>query len=70
VIAQVAAHVEPNMAEFPVQRDAIRQELENQRAREREEIFTAGLRQRMEQEKLIHLHNDVVKQLLANYSRS
>ncbi len=70
VVAQVIAHIEPNMAEFPVQRDGIRDELRNVKAREREEIFTAGLRKRLEQEKKIKVNNDVVKQLVENYTRS
>ncbi len=70
VVAQVVAHIAPNMAEFPVQRDAIRDELRNTKAREREEIFTAGLRKRLEQEKKIRVNNDVLKQLIDNYTRS
>lgn len=70
VVAQVVAHVEPNMADYPVQSVSIRQELQNQKAREREELFTAGLQKRLEQEKVIKIHNEVVKQLLDSYSHS
>jgi hypothetical protein len=70
VIAQVVAHVEPNMAEFPAQRDGIRDELRNLKAREREEIFTMGLRKRLEQEKKLQLHNDVLKRIIDSYTRS
>jgi hypothetical protein len=49
---------------------SIRQELQNQKAREREELFTAGLQKRLEQEKVIKIHNEVVKQLLDSYSHS
>ena len=69
-VAQVAGHVEPNMAEFAVQRDGIRDELRSSKAREREGLFTAGLRKRLEQEKRIQVHKDVIKRLLENYSRS
>jgi peptidyl-prolyl cis-trans isomerase D len=70
VVAQIVAHIEPNMAEFPTQSAGIRQELQNQKAREREELFTAGLQKRLEQEKVIKIHNEVVKQLLDTYSHS
>jgi len=68
VVAQIAERVEPNMAEFPTQRDSIRDELRNTRAREREEIFAAGLRKRLEAEKKIQVHNDVVKRILDSYT--
>jgi hypothetical protein len=67
VVAQVVEHVEANMAEFPTQRDAIRDELRNLKAREREEIFAAGLRKRLEAEKKIQVNNDVVKRIIDNY---
>jgi peptidyl-prolyl cis-trans isomerase D len=70
VVAQVAEHIAANMAEFAVQRDGIRDELRNTKAREREEIFAAGLRKRLEQEKKIKVHNDVVKQIIENYTRT
>ncbi len=70
VVAQVTGHVEPNMALFPTQRDAIREELKNTKARDREAMFTAGLRKRLEQEKKIQVHNDVIQRILASYSRS
>jgi peptidyl-prolyl cis-trans isomerase D len=68
LVAQVVEHVEANMADFPVQRDGIRDELRNLKAREREEIFTAGLRKRLEAEKKIRVNNDVVKQILEGYT--
>jgi len=70
VVAQVVDHSGANMAEFAAQRDGIRDELRNIRAREREEIFSAGLRKRLEQEKKIKVHNDVVKQIIDNYTRT
>ena len=70
VVAQVVGHSEANMAEFATQRDGIRDELRNIKAREREGIFTAGLRKRLEQEKKIKVHDDVVKRLLESYTRS
>jgi peptidyl-prolyl cis-trans isomerase D len=68
VVAQVVEHVDANMAEFPTQRDAIRDELRNLKAREREDIFAAGLRKRLEQEKKIRVNNDVLKRVMDNYS--
>ena len=67
-VAQIEEHIEANMAEFPVQRDGIRDELRNLRAREREEIFSAGLKKRLEQEKKIQVHNDVVKRIIDSYT--
>ena len=70
VVAQVVARFGANMADFVTQRDGIRDELRNTKAREREEIFSAGLRKRLEQEKKIQIHNDVVKRILESYTRS
>ena len=33
-------------------------------------IFAAGLRKRLEQEKKIQVHNDVVKRLIDSYTRT
>jgi hypothetical protein len=68
VVAQIVDRSDANMAEFPTQRDGIRDELRNLRAREREEIFAAGLRQRLEAEKKIKVNNDVVKRILDSYT--
>jgi peptidyl-prolyl cis-trans isomerase D len=68
LVAQILEHDEPNMAEFPTQRDSIRDEIRNLRAREREEIFSTALRKRLEQEKKIRVNNEVVKQIIANYT--
>ena len=70
VVAQIIDHTDANMAEFATQRDGIRDELRNLRAREREEIFSAGLRKRLEQEKKIKVHEDVVKRIIDSYTRS
>ena len=67
-VAQIVEHTAANMAEFPTQRDAIRDELRNLRAREREDVFAAGLRKRLEQEKKVKVNNDVVKRLIDSYS--
>ena len=69
-VAQILEHVEPNMAEFPTTRDSIRDELRNLRAREREEIFMAGLRKRLESEKKIQVNKDVMQRVVGSYTRS
>jgi peptidyl-prolyl cis-trans isomerase D len=68
VVAKVVEHQEANMAEFPTQRDGIRDELRNMKAREREEIFSTTLRKRLEQEKKIKINNDVVKRIIETYT--
>jgi peptidyl-prolyl cis-trans isomerase D len=70
VVAQVTGHEEANMADFPVQRDSLRETLRNSKGREREAIFSNGLEKRLEQEKKIKVNNDVLKNLIANYSHS
>ena len=69
-VAEVVGHTDANMAEFPSQRDSLREEIKNTKAREREEIFIAGLKKRLEQEKKIQVHNDVLKQVLDSYTHS
>ncbi|HEY3839524.1 MAG TPA: peptidylprolyl isomerase, partial [Bryobacteraceae bacterium] len=68
LVAQIVDHVDANMAEFPTQRDSIRDEIRNLRAREREEIFSTALRKRLEAERKIKVNNDVVKQVIASYT--
>jgi peptidyl-prolyl cis-trans isomerase D len=68
VVAQIVERNQANMAEFSTQRDGIRDELRNMRARERDEIFSAGLRKRLEQEKKIQIHNDVLKRVIDSYT--
>lgn len=68
VVAQIVEHAEANMADFATQRDGIRDELRNLKAREREEIFAAGLRKRLEQDKKIKVNNDVLKQIIQTYT--
>jgi peptidyl-prolyl cis-trans isomerase D len=68
VVAQITEHQEANMGDFATQRDSIRDELRNTRARERGEVFAAGLRKRLEQEKKIKVNNDVVQRILSAYT--
>ena len=67
VIAKVLSHVPPDMAQFAAQRSAIRDELKARKAKERDELFEAGLREQLIKQGVVKIHQKVVDQLVANY---
>jgi peptidyl-prolyl cis-trans isomerase D len=67
VVAKVVSHVQPDMSKLAEQRIAIRDELKTQKARDRDGIFEAGLRDALLKEGKIKIHQDVVKRLVTSY---
>ncbi len=67
VVAKVVAHVPADMSQFAAQRSSLRDGLKSQKARERDELFEAGLRQQLIKEGKVKIHQDVVNRLVANY---
>jgi peptidyl-prolyl cis-trans isomerase D len=70
VIAKVVAHVDPDMSKLPAERAQLRDEIKRQRARDRGELFDAGVRDQLIKEGKIKVHQDVVTRLINNYTSS
>jgi peptidyl-prolyl cis-trans isomerase D len=67
VVAQVVQHTPADMSKLPEQRAAVRDELKGQKARDRNDLFEAGLLDRLTKEGKIKIHEDVIQRLVANY---
>jgi peptidyl-prolyl cis-trans isomerase D len=67
VVAKVISHGQPDMSKLAEQRIAIRDELKTQKARDRNSLFEAGLRDALIKEGKIKIHEDVIKRVIANY---
>jgi len=67
VIVKVLAHVAPDMAELAAQKSGLRDEIKGRKAQERDQLFEDGLRQRLEKEGKVKIHQDAVSRLVAGY---
>jgi peptidyl-prolyl cis-trans isomerase D len=67
VVAKVIAHVDPDLSKLPEQRVALRDEIKSQKARDRNSLFEAGLREALVKQGKIKIHQDVINRLLASY---
>lgn len=67
VVAKVVSRQAADMSKLSEQREAIRTELKGRKARERNALFEAGLRQQLIRDGKIKIHEDVVSRLAANY---
>jgi peptidyl-prolyl cis-trans isomerase D len=70
VVGKIVSRVEPAMADLPAQSAAIRDEIKSRRARERNGIFEDGVRQQLQKDGKIKLHQDVINKLIASYQQS
>jgi peptidyl-prolyl cis-trans isomerase D len=67
VVAKVIAHTDPDLSKLPEQRVALRDEIKSQKARDRNALFEAGLREALVKQGKIKIHQDVINRLLAGY---
>jgi hypothetical protein len=67
VVAKLVGHVPADTTQFAAQRNQIRDELKTQKARDREALFEAGLRESLIQAGKIKIHKDVIDRLIASY---
>jgi peptidyl-prolyl cis-trans isomerase D len=70
VVGKVVSRTEPSMSDLPAQSAAIRDEIKSRRARERNSIFEDGVRQQLQKDGKIKLHQDVINRLIASYQQS
>jgi hypothetical protein len=66
-VAKVISHVDPDPAKLPEQRVALRDEIKSQKARDRNSLFEAGLRDALIKQGKIKIHQDVINRLLASF---
>jgi peptidyl-prolyl cis-trans isomerase D len=67
VIAKVIAHTAPDMSGMQAERAKIRDEIKTQKAKERYELFKAGVMSELERQGKIKRHKDVVDLLITSY---
>ena len=67
VIAKVVSHVAPDMSKLAETKDAIRDEIKSQKARDRNGLFESGLREALMKKGKIKIHQDVMNRLIAQY---
>jgi hypothetical protein len=67
VVVKVISHVPADISTFAAQRRLLRDELKSKKARERDQLFEAGLREQLIKEGKVKIHEDVVNRLVANY---
>ncbi|HTP32205.1 MAG TPA: peptidylprolyl isomerase [Candidatus Acidoferrales bacterium] len=67
IVCKVVSHVAPDMSQLPAQRAAIRDEIKSQRARDRNMLFEAGIKDALIRQGKIKIHQQVIDRLLASY---
>ena len=67
VVAKIVSKTEPDAAGMATQLTAIRNDLKQKLARERNQIFEDGVRQTLEKEGKIKIHKDVLDRIVAGY---
>jgi peptidyl-prolyl cis-trans isomerase D len=67
VVAKVLQHTDPDLSKLPEQRVSLRDEIKSQKARDRNSLFEAGLREVLVKQGKIKIHQDVINRLLAGY---
>ncbi|HXS96352.1 MAG TPA: peptidylprolyl isomerase [Candidatus Limnocylindrales bacterium] len=67
VVAQVVSKTPADMSKLDEQRASIRDEIKSQKARDRNQLFEVGLRDRLIAEGKIKIHEDVIQRIIANY---
>jgi hypothetical protein len=70
VVAKLLQHADPDLSKLPEQRATLRDEIKSQKARDRNSLFEAGLRDALIKQGKIKIHQDVINRLLASYRGS
>jgi peptidyl-prolyl cis-trans isomerase D len=67
VVAKVLAHVPADLSNLPAERVALRDQIKTEKAKQRDELFEAGLKERLIQEGKIKIHQNVINSIIAGY---
>ncbi len=68
VVAKVVAHIPADMSKLPEQSAAIRDEVKNQKVRDRQEMFAEGIRDALTKQKKIKAHPAVIQRIINSYT--
>jgi parvulin-like peptidyl-prolyl isomerase len=67
IVAKVIAHVPADMSKLPEQRAQIRDDIKQQKARDRNSLFEAGLRDQLIKQGKIKINQEMIQKIVANY---
>jgi len=67
VVVKVLAHLPADLTNLPAERVAIRDQIKTEKAKQRDELFEAGLKERLIQEGKIKIHQNVINSIIAGY---
>jgi hypothetical protein len=67
-VGKVVEHVLPDPAKLAAERDSIRDEIKNDRLRDRNALFEAGLRETLTKQGKIKIYKEVVDRLVNDFS--
>lgn len=70
LVGKVLAHIAPDMSKLAQERSTIRDQIKSQKARDRETLFEAGLRDSLTKQGTIKIHQNVVNNLVNQYKTS
>jgi peptidyl-prolyl cis-trans isomerase D len=70
IVAKVISHAGADLSQLAAQRSTIRDEIKSQRARERNTLFEAGVKDMLIKQGKIKIHQDVITRLIGNYRTS
>jgi peptidyl-prolyl cis-trans isomerase D len=68
VVAKIAAKIPADLSELPAQTATIRDDLRQQKTRDRSTMFEVGLKKRLEEQGKLKVHQDVITRLVQSYS--
>ncbi|HEX4276109.1 MAG TPA: peptidyl-prolyl cis-trans isomerase [Bryobacteraceae bacterium] len=69
VVAKIAAKIPADLTELPAQTAGIRDELRQQKTRDRTTMFEDGLKKRLQDQGKLKIHQDVITRLVQSYSQ-
>jgi peptidyl-prolyl cis-trans isomerase D len=70
LVAKIVSKTPANIAEMGAQAEALKNEIRQQRARDRAQLFQDGLKERLKAEGKLKIYQDVINRLVQNYQRS
>jgi type III secretory pathway component EscR len=68
VVAKVVAKLPADLTELPAQTASIRDELRQQKTKDRSTLFEEGLKKRLEDQGKLKVHQDAITRLVNTYS--
>jgi peptidyl-prolyl cis-trans isomerase D len=70
VVSRVIQHSPPDLSTLPAQRAVLRDEIKSQKARDRNQLFEAGVKDTLIKQGKVKIHKDVVDRLVGNFRTS